>query len=115
MNEVIKIKNLNKIYKLYDDKKSRLKEALDIFHKRKYHRDFYALNNINLSIKKGEIVGLLGKNGAGKSTLLKVITGVLSKTSGELIVDGKISALMNWELVLIQNTQVMKIFICMVH
>ncbi len=93
MNEVIKIKNLNKIYKLYDDKKSRLKEALDIFHKRKYHRDFYALNNINLSIKKGEIVGLLGKNGAGKSTLLKVITGVLSKTSGELIVDGKISAL----------------------
>ena len=94
MSNIIEVKELNKIYKLYDNKKDRLKEALNFFlKKKKYHKDFYALNNINLSVRKGEIVGLLGKNGAGKSTLLKVITGVLTQSSGTLDIEGKISAL----------------------
>nr|WP_256478643.1 polysaccharide ABC transporter ATP-binding protein [Sebaldella sp. S0638] len=59
-----------------------------------YHKDFYALNNINFNIKVGETVGIIGKNGAGKSTLLKIITGVLAQTSGEMIVKGKIAALL---------------------
>ena len=49
--------------------------------------NFYALSNINLSIKKGEIHGLVGENGAGKSTLIKILTGVYSKTDGEIFVD----------------------------
>ena len=93
MENIIKITNLNKIYKLYNNKKDRLKEALDFISKKKYHKDFYALNNINLVVKKGEILGLLGKNGAGKSTLLKIITGVLTQSSGEIDIEGKISAL----------------------
>ncbi len=92
MQNIIEIKNVNKVYKLYNDKKARLKEAFSITRK-KHHKEFYALNNINLEIKKGEVVGLLGKNGAGKSTLLKIITGVLTPSNGEIQINGKISAL----------------------
>lgn len=92
MENAIEIKKLSKIYKLYNNKNERLKEAFSITRK-KYHREFYALKDINLNIKKGGIVGFLGKNGAGKSTLLKIITGVLTPTEGEVIVNGRISAL----------------------
>ena len=52
------------------------------------------MNNLNLSVKKGEVVGILGRNGAGKSTLLKMITGVVVPTSGTIEVKGKISSLL---------------------
>lgn len=90
---VVKVSNLNKIYKLYDSPMDRVKEALSI-KKKKYHREHFALNNINFNIKKGETIGIIGTNGSGKSTLLKIITGVLNKTSGEVEVNGKISALL---------------------
>ncbi|MCK5057974.1 MAG: ABC transporter ATP-binding protein [Candidatus Aminicenantes bacterium] len=89
----IKIKNLSKVYKLYDRNIDRLKEAVNPF-KKKYYRPFYALKNINLTVKKGEILGVIGRNGAGKSTLLKIITGVLTPTNGSCIVRGKISPLL---------------------
>lgn len=91
--KVIELKNISKVYKLYKNKRDRLKEALFFFSKKKYHNDFYALDNINLEVKKGEILGLVGTNGAGKSTLLKIITGVLTPTSGKIKIKGKISAL----------------------
>ena len=72
---VIKAEGLTKIYKIYEKDIDRLKEAFHPFHKR-YSRDFYALQDLNFEIKRGENVGLVGKNGAGKSTLLKIITGV---------------------------------------
>lgn len=94
MNDIaIKVQNLTKIYKLYEKPIDRLKESLSPF-KEKYHNDFYALNDINFEIKKGETVGIIGKNGAGKSTLLKIITGVLTPTSGQVEVNGKISSLL---------------------
>ncbi len=89
----IEIKGLSKVYRLYDRPVDRLKEALLPFHKR-YSRDFYALRDINLSIKKGETVGFIGQNGAGKSTLLKVITGVLTPTCGTMEVRGRIASLL---------------------
>jgi lipopolysaccharide transport system ATP-binding protein len=89
----IKVENLTKIYKLYDSPQDRLKESLHPLRK-KYHNDFYALNDVSFEIKKGETVGIIGKNGCGKSTLLKVITGVLTPNSGTTVVDGKISALL---------------------
>ena len=91
--KVIELKNISKVYKLYKNKKDRVKEALFFFSKKKYHNDFYALKNIDLEVKKGEILGLVGTNGAGKSTLLKIITGVLTPTTGEIKIKGKISAL----------------------
>jgi len=90
---VIKAENLSKIYNLYEDPLDRMKEALHPLRK-KYHKDFYALNNINFEIKKGETVGLIGKNGAGKSTLLKLLTGVLNPTSGHVSVNGRVLALL---------------------
>lgn len=89
----IKIDNLTKIYKLYNAPIDRLKESLH-WRGKKYHKDFYALNDVSFEIKRGECVGILGKNGAGKSTLLKIITGVLTPTSGNITVNGKVSALL---------------------
>lgn len=89
----IKIENLTKLYKLYNLPIDRLKESLHPFRKQ-YHKGFYAINDISFDILKGESVGIIGKNGSGKSTLLKIITGVLTPTSGLVQVNGKISALL---------------------
>lgn len=89
----IKVENLTKIYKLYNSPTDRLKESLHPFRK-KYHHDFHALNDVSFEVKKGETVGIIGKNGSGKSTLLKLITGVLTPSSGSVTVKGKISALL---------------------
>ena len=82
----IKIDHLSKVYKIFDKSSDRVREALNPFGKR-YSKDFYALNDVSLTIKKGETVGIIVKNGAGKSTLLKVITGVLTTTRGSIQVN----------------------------
>ena len=89
----IQVKDVTKIYKLYDKPIDRLKESLHPGHK-EYHRKFYALDKISFDVKKGETVGIIGTNGSGKSTILKIITGVLTPTTGEVKVDGTISALL---------------------
>lgn len=89
---VIEIKNLKKDYKMYKTKKARLLEAVLPFYEN--HSTFSAINNLDLEIHKGEVLGILGKNGAGKSTLLKMITGVVTPTSGTIKVNGKISSLL---------------------
>lgn len=94
MNDIaIKVENLTKVYHLYDKPQDRLKEALHPF-KKKYHHDFYAIENVSFEVKRGETVGIIGKNGAGKSTLLKMITGVLTPTSGKIEVNGKVASLL---------------------
>ncbi len=92
-NIAVSLKNVSKYYKLYNNPKDRFKEALS-FSNKKYHKKFYATNEINLEIKKGEILGIVGKNGSGKSTLLKLITSVLTPDEGSIKVNGKISALL---------------------
>ena len=89
----IRVTNLKKIYKLYEKPRDRIKEAFG-FGRRMNHKLHYALNGVNLSIYKGETVGIIGTNGSGKSTILKIITGVLNPTEGEVTVDGRISALL---------------------
>lgn len=89
----IEVKELSKVYKLYEKNSDRLKEALHLTRKKR-HTEHYALQNVNLSIAKGETVGIIGTNGSGKSTILKIITGVLNPTQGEVLVDGRISALL---------------------
>lgn len=90
---VIKVDNVSKLYKLYDRPSDRLKEALG-FSKKKRYKEHYALNNVSFDVHKGETVGIIGTNGSGKSTILKIITGVLNQTSGEVIINGRISALL---------------------
>ena len=89
----IKVEGLTKLYHLYNQPQDRLKEALNPF-KKSYHHDFYAMDDVSFEIKKGETVGIIGRNGAGKSTLLKMITGVLTPTSGNIETHGKISSLL---------------------
>lgn len=92
MDSVIEIKNISKIYNLYNKPSDRLKEAL--FARQSRHTEFAALNNVSFNVNKGEILGIIGKNGSGKSTILKIITSVLTPTSGECIIKGKIAALL---------------------
>lgn len=92
MDTVIEIKNITKIYNLYNKPSDRLKEAL--FSRKSRHTEFAALNDVSFDVCKGEILGIIGKNGSGKSTILKIITNVLTPTSGECIVKGKIAALL---------------------
>ncbi|MTK06441.1 MAG: ABC transporter ATP-binding protein [Hungatella sp.] len=92
-NKALTVNNVTKIYKLYEKPIDRLKEAMSLTHKN-YHRDFYALNGISFDVKKGQTVGIIGTNGSGKSTILKIITGVLTPTTGDVQVNGVISALL---------------------
>lgn len=87
----IEVKNIVKVYKLYDKLRDRMYDALGL---KKNYKRYYALNGVDLSVYQGETVGIIGTNGSGKSTLLKIITGVLSPTSGEVNVNGRISALL---------------------
>ncbi len=89
----IKVEKVTKIYKLYDKPIDRLKESLSPG-KKEYHKDFYALNELSFHVEKGQTVGIIGTNGSGKSTILKIITGVLTPTTGQVEVNGKISALL---------------------
>lgn len=92
---VIKTDKLSKVYRLYNKPIDRLKEAIMSFSDRsKYHKDFRALGEISFEIRRGETVGIIGKNGSGKSTLLKILTGVLTPSSGNLFVVGRVSALL---------------------
>lgn len=94
MDEIaIKVSHVSKVYRLYDKPTLRFKEAFSIS-KKQYHKDFHALNDISFEVKKGEMLGIIGKNGAGKSTVLKIITGVLTPTAGTVEINGKISALL---------------------
>lgn len=91
-DKVIEITNLVKEYKMFARKRDRFTETVFPFLNR--HGTFKAMDNLNLEVRKGEVLGVLGKNGAGKSTLLKMITGVVTPTSGNIEVKGKISSLL---------------------
>jgi len=90
---ILQVIDLAKTYNLYSSNVDRLKESLHPLRKR-YHHVFHALNNISFEIRKGESFGIIGQNGAGKSTLLKIISGVLTQTSGTVVVNGRVSALL---------------------
>ena len=88
----ISINHVSKVYRIFDNPTDRFWEAIS-GGKRSKGRDHYALDDINIEVSEGEILGIIGVNGSGKSTLLKIITGVLAPTSGSVEVNGKISAL----------------------
>jgi teichoic acid transport system ATP-binding protein len=88
---IISFKNVSKTYILYKNDQARFKA---LFFKPKNPKTNKALNNVNLTINRGESVGIVGDNGAGKSTLLKMITGVAFPDEGEVVVNGKVAALL---------------------
>jgi len=101
-NEIaIRIQNLSKCYHIYDTPRDRLKQFVlpRLQHlirqsPGQYFREFWALKDISLEVKKGETVGIIGRNGSGKSTLLQMICGTLTPTSGTVETSGRIAALL---------------------
>lgn len=90
---VIEMKNVWKKYRLYHEKRPSLKETI-LFKGRGKWEDFWVLKDINLKIKKGTTVGLIGQNGSGKSTLLKLLTEIIYPDKGEIKITGRVSSLL---------------------
>lgn len=88
----IRVTGLNKMYKLYPHNRDRVLDALGF--RGAHYTEHMALENVDLTVYRGETVGIIGTNGSGKSTILKIITGVLNPTSGSVEVAGRISALL---------------------
>lgn len=90
---MIAASGLSKRYPIYRQPQDRLKQSL-FGRWRQYHREFWALKGVSFSIRAGEVVGIIGRNGSGKSTLLQLIAGTLAPTTGELVVNGQVAALL---------------------
>ncbi len=88
---VVELKHVTKRYKLFKNDRKRL---LAIFSKKIPYKEMLAVNDVSFQIRRGEAVALFGRNGAGKSTILKMITGVTYPTTGEIKVNGRVSALL---------------------
>ncbi|MDV2687230.1 ATP-binding cassette domain-containing protein, partial [Alkalihalophilus lindianensis] len=86
MDNAIEVKNLRKEFKAYSSR-SGLKGAFRDLFTRNY-KVVSAVHDINFSVKQGEMVGYIGENGAGKSTTIKMLTGILTPTSGHIQVNG---------------------------
>ena len=90
---VIAAEDVGKVYQIYEHPGDRLREFLAAG-LRSYHRKFWALRHVSFELRRGETVGFLGRNGAGKSTLLQIVAGTLPPTEGQVIVRGRLSALL---------------------
>jgi ABC-type polysaccharide/polyol phosphate transport system ATPase subunit len=109
---VIDVHNLSKRYEIYATPRDRLKQlvlpaAYQLFNQtanalglvkrnepRRYYREFWALHDVSFQVRRGECIGIIGKNGSGKSTLLQIIAGTLMPTVGDVLVSGRITALL---------------------
>ena len=88
---MIKVEHGSMKFRMANDKVMSLKEFLVAVLKRRLtYEEFQVLDDISIEVKKGEVVGIIGKNGAGKSTLLKIIAGVMKPTSGKVTANGNI-------------------------
>lgn len=90
----IEIQGLSKVYRLGKINSTTLQEELLNIGKNKQRKEFLALDNINLEVKKGETLGIIGYNGAGKSTLLKILSNITAPTSGKVYIRGRVSSML---------------------
>lgn len=89
----IRVTNLSKRYEIYDKPRDRLLQMLARGRKQYFH-EFRALHEVSFDVQRGETVGIIGRNGSGKSTLLQLLCGTLSPTSGSIVINGKVAALL---------------------
>ena len=90
---IIEFRGVSKSYPIYRSPGDRLRE-LATFNRGKWHRDFHALSGVSFEIARGETFCIVGENGSGKSTTLQLMAGIMQPTSGEVVVRGRISALL---------------------
>lgn len=90
----IRVRGLRKVYPIYRKPHHRLIQLIHPNPGDRWHREFHALKSIDLDIRRGETVGIVGRNGSGKSTLLQLICGTLSPTEGDVVASGRIAALL---------------------
>lgn len=88
----ISLQNVSKCYKRYGRPVDKLKEVL--LPTKNYAQEFWALQDIDLEVHIGETLGIIGQNGSGKSTLLQIIARTLTPTTGNVLVNGRVSALL---------------------
>jgi ABC-type polysaccharide/polyol phosphate transport system ATPase subunit len=89
----VEFERVSKSYALYDKPGDRLKELLS-GGRRSHHRDFHAVRDLSFAVKRGEVFCIVGENGSGKSTTLQLIAGIMQPTSGSIVVNGRVSALL---------------------
>lgn len=90
---MIAVQNVSKVYRLYRRPVDRIIEML-LMHRAKRYREFWALRDINLTVERGEVLAIVGPNGSGKSTLLQVISGLVTPTTGRVVTQGRVAALL---------------------
>ncbi|MBU4301493.1 MAG: ABC transporter ATP-binding protein [Actinobacteria bacterium] len=93
MEHAVEVREVSKMFKLYHENVRSLKEKVLFLRKRGYE-EFWALRDVDLDVEKGETLGIIGANGSGKSTLLKCMTKILYPTSGKIVTNGSIAALL---------------------
>ena len=93
MGAAIEIEGVSKAYKIYPTPRHQALEML-MLGTRRYHRDFWALREVSLTVAPGTTLGVVGNNGSGKSTLLQLIAGITPATTGRITVNGRVSSLL---------------------
>ena len=90
---MLRVQNVSKVYRLYRRPVDRLTEFLPLV---RHHppTEFWALRDVNLTVERGEVLGVVGPNGSGKSTLLQIVCGILEPTRGRVLRSGRIAALL---------------------
>ena len=90
----IAVQGLRKVYQLYAQPADRLKQFVFGRLGQRHYREFAALDEVSFELRRGEVLGIVGRNGAGKSTLLQLICGTLTPSAGTVSVRGRVAALL---------------------
>jgi ABC-type polysaccharide/polyol phosphate transport system ATPase subunit len=90
---VLLVQHVSKVFPLYSRPSDRIRETLPFLGKPR-RTDFWALRNVSFQVEKGEVLSLIGPNGSGKSTLLQIVSGILQPTSGRVLKQGRVAALL---------------------
>ncbi|MGH2706058.1 MAG: ABC transporter ATP-binding protein [Actinomycetota bacterium] len=90
----VEVSQVSKRFKLHHERYTTMKEKLIHFRRARKYEEFWALRDVDFGIEPGQTFGIVGANGSGKTTMLKIIAGILTPTSGEVRIDGRIAALL---------------------
>ena len=92
---IIKVEHVSMKFHLNKNRTNSLKEwAIGLLKHNIHYEDYYALKDVNFTVERGEILGIIGQNGCGKSTLLKVISGIYTPTTGKVVAAGRIAPML---------------------